>query len=492
MSSSEEYETLREEEIVEEALTTTSRPIQREDSASTLTSPSSPSTSTSVYETARSESTTYYTAKSLDDVVSLTSTIKGFDDEDADDDGDTVDGGEAKEEDTTGNNDMSLSVTTTSDTNGQHDLTSGSWLDVEEENEKAWIDHSSRELSEDERDHLMSLLRAGDINGLKFLARSPGGFKTDEMRRFVWPLLVGRSVYETNPRPDAKTLREHPFYNQVVLDVNRSLARFPPSVQESQRLSMQDQLVILIMRLLIKRPSLFYYQGFHDICVTCLLILGEERAFHVLDSLSQSHLKSFMAQSMEKTSAILEVIPVIIEKEDKELSEFLTKSGVGTIFALSWVITWYSHVLKNYDTVGRLFDTFICSDKLMPVYVATSLVLDRKEDILTLDCDMASVFQYLSRFLEGEEDNINFEKLLEKSFDLLEKYNPRDIEQQARKRYELSMRVMKKSNKAPFPFSVIWSVTTFLFKSKGLATFSVIALLVSFIYQFVYNRETSG
>lgn len=47
---------------------------------------------------------------------------------------------------------------------------------------------------------------------------------------------------------------------QVVLDVNRSLKRFPPGIPYEQRVALQDQLTVLILRVIIKYPHLKYYQ----------------------------------------------------------------------------------------------------------------------------------------------------------------------------------------------------------------------------------------
>jgi len=43
------------------------------------------------------------------------------------------------------------------------------------------------------------------------------------------------------------------------------------------------------------------------------------------------------------------------------------------MFALSWFITWYSHVLDNLDIILRLYDLFIVSHFLMPIYVAAEV-----------------------------------------------------------------------------------------------------------------------
>ena len=58
------------------------------------------------------------------------------------------------------------------------------------------------------------------------------------------------------------------------MDVNRSLKRFPPGIGEEERPLLQDQLTRLIIRVIIKHPELHYYQGYHDVAITFLLVVG--------------------------------------------------------------------------------------------------------------------------------------------------------------------------------------------------------------------------
>ena len=60
----------------------------------------------------------------------------------------------------------------------------------------------------------------------------------------------------------------------------------------------------------------------------------------------------------------------------------MVKAELGTIFALPWLITWFGHVLPNYSDVVRLYDFFLAGPPLMPVYVATAIVLHREKEIL--------------------------------------------------------------------------------------------------------------
>lgn len=54
---------------------------------------------------------------------------------------------------------------------------------------------------------------------------------------------------------------------------------------------------------------------------------------------------------------------------DKHLY-FLNRAEVGTIFALSWLITWFGHVLSDFRHVVRLYDFFLACHPLMPIYFA--------------------------------------------------------------------------------------------------------------------------
>uniref|UniRef100_A0A7P0TAF7 TBC1 domain family member 20 n=1 Tax=Homo sapiens TaxID=9606 RepID=A0A7P0TAF7_HUMAN len=71
-----------------------------------------------------------------------------------------------------------------------------------------------------------------DVAALRRMAISEGGLLTDEIRRKVWPKLL--NVNANDPPPiSGKNLRQmSKDYQQVLLDVRRSLRRFPPGHEE--------------------------------------------------------------------------------------------------------------------------------------------------------------------------------------------------------------------------------------------------------------------
>ena len=95
--------------------------------------------------------------------------------------------------------------------------------------------------------------------------------------------------------------------------MNRSLKRFPPGIEEAERPALQEQLTRLIVRVLIAQPGLHYYQGYHDVAITFLLVVGEHLGYRIMERLSVSHLRKFMTPSMEQTMELLQLMYPIIE-----------------------------------------------------------------------------------------------------------------------------------------------------------------------------------
>lgn len=75
------------------------------------------------------------------------------------------------------------------------------------------------------------------------------------------------------------------------------------------------------------------------------------------------------------------------------------RSSVGTLFALPWYLTWFGHSLNSYRSVVRLYDYFLASPFLLPLYATVAIVLYREDDIFKEDCDMASLHCLLSQVM---------------------------------------------------------------------------------------------
>lgn len=60
---------------------------------------------------------------------------------------------------------------------------------------------------------------------------------SDDLRYAVWPLLLEVDPSTDEKIPSLEELSDHPEYQQVILDVNRSLKRFPPGMCKNDIMS---------------------------------------------------------------------------------------------------------------------------------------------------------------------------------------------------------------------------------------------------------------
>lgn len=171
----------------------------------------------------------------------------------------------------------------------------------------------------------------------------------------------------------------------------------------SQR-DLRKKLAKLIVRLLIKNPQLHYYQGFHDVCLTYMIRLGDEKkAEEKLDGMIKTHFYVYMQPTMNETQEYLALVPVIIGLMDEKVQEFLEKAEVGTIFALSWVITWFSHVIPIEGDVEKIYRFLEDEDSHMILYLSAAMVIHKKDKILNLEPEMSIVHHSLTQLPKKEK-----------------------------------------------------------------------------------------
>ncbi|XP_069771209.1 TBC1 domain family member 20 isoform X2 [Narcine bancroftii] len=239
-----------------------------------------------------------------------------------------------------------------------------------------------------------------DVRTLRQCAVGEGGLLSDEIRRKVWPKLLNVNVYDLPSKP---------------------------GMRADQRAVLQEQLINVILYVLQRNKQLHYYQGYHDVAVTFLLVVGERMAIALMEILSSHHLRDFMDPTMDSTKHILNYLMPILEQVKPVLHAFMQRAEVGTIFALSWLITWYGHVLSEFRHTVRLYDFFLASHPLMPVYLAAAIVLHREQEVLECECDMASIHQLLSRI----PPNLPYERLIAGAEELYSCYPPSELANQA-------------------------------------------------------------
>ena len=101
------------------------------------------------------------------------------------------------------------------------------------------------------------------------------------------------------------------------------------------------------------------------------------------------------------------------------------------MFALSWLITWFAHVINDPDSIFRLFDFFLGTHPLMPIYVGAALVIAHRDELLSCECEMSAVHHFLTSLPKNIPQRL--EQLIEEAHNLFKKYSPQKLESASKK-----------------------------------------------------------
>eukprot|EP00658_Telonema_sp_P-2_P066255 TRINITY_DN55310_c0_g1_i1.p1 TRINITY_DN55310_c0_g1~~TRINITY_DN55310_c0_g1_i1.p1 ORF type:complete len:233 (-),score=49.06 TRINITY_DN55310_c0_g1_i1:42-740(-) len=186
-------------------------------------------------------------------------------------------------------------------------------------------------------------------------------------------------------------------YEQLERDASRSLWSYTLGWKERDRKLKRESLMRIMNYVLCQHPELNYYQGFHDICGVCLMVCGERVGAAVAEYVATHHLQHNMLENFDVTMKSLELMFELTRLADPDLHWFLLEASMMPSFAVSWVLTWFSHNLSNTQVVARLFDLFIFNHPLMSVYVSASVLMAMRHPVLQGPCEFTAVYSTLQK-----------------------------------------------------------------------------------------------
>lgn len=140
-----------------------------------------------------------------------------------------------------------------------------------------------------------------------------------------------------------------------------------------------------------------YYQGLHDIGAVLLLVAGEQLAFQLLQRLVLCHLRDCTRPTLEPVMEVMQLLYGILEHQDTELAAALRAKQLQPYFGLRWLITWFAHDLTNLQSAARLFDLFMASHPLMPLYVGAMVMHSHREALLEPSLEMPELHSMLAK-----------------------------------------------------------------------------------------------
>ncbi|PRP79899.1 hypothetical protein PROFUN_12388 [Planoprotostelium fungivorum] len=252
-----------------------------------------------------------------------------------------------------------------------------------------------------------------------------GGLINDEIRKIAWPMLLKVS---STPEIDLEKVEaQHKDMDQVEKDVDRSMFKFSAGRNDFM-MAKRKQLSRIINTLLFKHPELHYYQGYHDVCSVFLMITGEGIRTVAIIEMQLMKDRDALDPTLESTKDILSLLFPLLQFADPELYLYIEKSGVHPYFAISWILTWFSHGFDNLKDISRLFDVFIASHPLMPLYVSCQIIIHfRKELLETVECEFCSVHSFLSKIPQ----HLPFDDIISRSVQLQHNLPPERLQKLA-------------------------------------------------------------
>jgi len=201
----------------------------------------------------------------------------------------------------------------------------------------------------------------------------------------------------SNVCPDPLPSEEkHRYYEQIELDVTRSATHLGLSRDEISTL--RRRLSSTLHALFRENTQFHYYQGFHDLASIILHAFDDvEMSKQVIFRVMKLFLKEAMGEDLSIANDALSLLVHLIERDDRVLAQTLCKDGVGPQFALSWLLTWFSHDVRNAHQAFRLFDSFLSSHPLLPLYTAAAIIKFRSDVILDPAHDYAEVHMLMQK-----------------------------------------------------------------------------------------------
>jgi hypothetical protein len=130
------------------------------------------------------------------------------------------------------------------------------------------------------------------------------------------------------------------------------------------------------------------------------MALGLDLPSRVLLQLSYSHFRDNLRSTFIQLQTALRIVlfPLLHALDPNGVHAHLVDCDMEPFFCLSWVITWFAHDVRDTELVKRLFDVFIVSHPLFPIYLSIAMLLHpvNRSMILTTDCDFAAVHHCLT------------------------------------------------------------------------------------------------
>ncbi|KAL5522985.1 GYP8 [Sanghuangporus sanghuang] len=267
---------------------------------------------------------------------------------------------------------------------------------------------------------VLSAIRRRDWSCLRSLSVRPGGFGDD--RIYVWPFLLHVEQYD-NPvkeedetdsvsspmrrrrgrispsrasneklsvdgagknSPRSTVAESHPDERQIKLDTDRSFVLYGVEDENNVEI-LQARLNSLITSVFRKYPQLNYFQGYHDIISVLYLTLPEEEQLACAEKMSLHRLRDAMGKGLEPLLGLLLILKYLLRLVDADYAALLERNTPLPYFALSNLLTLFSHDVPTLLLIQHIFDFLLCRPPIAVVYLVASITLSHRDEAFRME-----------------------------------------------------------------------------------------------------------
>ncbi|KAK0496055.1 rab-GTPase-TBC domain-containing protein [Armillaria luteobubalina] len=227
-----------------------------------------------------------------------------------------------------------------------------------------------------------AVLEDTDWDTLRKTSLFPGGFGEERIK--LWPKLLNVLDGACQDPSVFDELPSHTDERQIRLDTDRSFVLYPVDARDDKE-SLQSELNQLLVAIFRKRPKLNYFQGYHDIISVLFLTLPPEIQFSCAEKMSLHRVRDSMCHGLEPILGLLRVTQRLLQLADSSYAKLLERNSPLPFYALSNLITLFSHDMPTLQLIQHVFDYLLCRPPIVIVYLATAIILSRKDEVRRLE-----------------------------------------------------------------------------------------------------------
>lgn len=257
-------------------------------------------------------------------------------------------------------------------------------------------------------------------------------------RSKLWP----HQIYMENQKYiKSVDLKPHRDEDQLLLDINRSFS-FHSVPEGAQKDVLRSRLTAIIRILLRKYPMLHYYQGYHDIGEIIVNVFPHnDDLSKFLERFTLLYLRDYMLPTLDPSIDHLKMIPIVVAKQDLLLGQLLAK--VEPFYALSAIITVFSHNVKDIDDVCLIWDLVLAKGSVwVSIYFYSAVLIEFRDSVFEQLQELSGLDSasnvinnidqckdYAHSILSNviEKSPIDYSRMLSKTSSLMDRYPPSSI-----------------------------------------------------------------